>query len=72
TDAGRELKQQVEDTTDTLALPALDALDDHEVETLFRSLTPITRKVVAGGDVPVATPMGLSRGDLHDDSARLT
>jgi hypothetical protein len=71
TDAGREIKQQVEDTTDALAVSALDALGDDEVETLFRCLTPITRKVVAGGDVPTATPMGLSRDDLDDDSAHL-
>jgi len=68
---GRELKQRIEDTTDALALGALDALDDDEVETLFRSLTPITRKVVSAGDVPAATPMGLNRDDLHDDSAGL-
>jgi len=72
TDAGRELKQSIEDTTDMLALSALDALDDHEVEALFQSLTPITRKVVSGGDVPAATPMGLSRDDLDDDSAHLS
>ncbi len=71
TPAGHELKQHIEDTTDALALGALDALDDDEVETLFRSLTPITRKVVAAGDIPAATPMGLSRDDLDDDSARL-
>ena len=71
TDAGRDLKQRIEDTTDALALSALDALDDGEVETLFRALTPITRKVVSAGDVPAATPMGLSRTDLDDDSAHL-
>ena len=57
--------------TDALALPALAALDDDEVEELFRTLTPITRKVVAAGDIPAATPMGLSRADLDDDSAHL-
>lgn len=71
TDAGRVLKQHIEDTTDALALPALDALDDAEVETLFAALTPITRLVVAAGDVPAATPMGLGRHDLDDDSAHL-
>ena len=69
TDAGRELKQHIEDTTDALALTALEALDDHEVEELFQALTPITRAVVAAGDVPAATPMGLRRDDLDDDSA---
>ncbi|HET6732268.1 SCO6745 family protein [Mycobacterium sp.] len=71
TDAGRDLKQRIEDATDRLALRALDGLDDDEVEALFRALTPITRKVVAAGDVPAATPMGLSRHDLDDDSAHL-
>lgn len=71
TDAGRDLKQQIEDSTDRLALPVLDALSDDEVEALFRALTPITRKVVASGDLPAMTPMGLSRDDLDDDSARL-
>jgi hypothetical protein len=72
TDAGRDFKQRIEDTTDSLALAALDALSDDEVERLFEVLTPITRKVVAAGDVPAATPMGLGRDDLHDDSAHLT
>jgi hypothetical protein len=72
TDAGRDLKQRIEDTTDRLALSALDALEDDEIERLFRALTPITRKVVAAGDVPAATPMGLGRDELHDDSAHLT
>ena len=57
TDAGRDLKRRIEETTDGLALSALDPLDDDEVERLFGSLTPITRKVVAAGDVPAATPM---------------
>ncbi|PXX08373.1 hypothetical protein C8E89_10837 [Mycolicibacterium moriokaense] len=72
TDAGRDLKQRIEEATDRLALSALDALNDDEVERLFRALTPITRKVVAAGDLPTATPMGLLRDDLHDDSAHLS
>ncbi|HKV17523.1 MAG TPA: hypothetical protein VJR50_00725 [Mycobacterium sp.] len=71
TEAGRDLKQRVEDTTDELALGALDALDDREVEQLFAALTPIARTVVAAGDVPAATPMGLNRDDLDSDSAGL-
>lgn len=72
TAAGRELKDHIERSTDALSLSALDALDDDEVETLFRALTPITRTVVAGGDVPALTPMGLRRDELHDDSSHLT
>lgn len=71
TPAGRELKDHIEFRTDTLALSALDALSDDEVETLFQALTPITRAVVAGGDVPALTPMTLRRDELHDDSAHL-
>jgi hypothetical protein len=69
---GTALKQRIEDTTDALALPILAGLDDAAVETLFRALTPITRKVIDAGDVPAGTPMGLSRDDLHDDSAHLS
>jgi hypothetical protein len=71
TAAGRELKDHIESTTDALALSALDALSDDEVETLFQALTPITRAVVDGGDVPALTPMNLSRDELHDGSAHL-
>ena len=69
TAGGSGLKNHIEQMTDRLALAALDALDDGEVEALFRALTPITRRVVAAGDVPALTPMGLSRDDLDDDSA---
>ncbi|MGE2724876.1 SCO6745 family protein [Mycolicibacterium pulveris] len=69
TAAGRELKAHIEDTTDRLALSAIEALTDDEVETMFRVLTPIARAVVAGGDLPAATPMGLNRDDLDNDSA---
>ncbi|MCA2289182.1 SCO6745 family protein [Mycobacterium avium] len=71
TAAGRQCKDHIEATTDALALSALDALTDDEVETLFEALTPITRAVIAGGDIPAATPMTLRRDELHDDSAHL-
>ena len=71
TAAGREVKDGIESATDALALSALDALSDDEVERLFQALTPITRAVVAGGDVPGMTPMGLRRDELDDDSAHL-
>lgn len=71
TPAGHRLKQHIEEATDAAALSVFDVLDDGEVESLFRTLTPITRKVVAAGDLPEGTPMGLSRDDLDDDSAHL-
>jgi hypothetical protein len=71
TDAGRDLKDHIESTTDALALSALDALSDDEVETLFHALTPISRAVVEGGDLPAVTPMGLHRNELDDGSAHL-
>jgi hypothetical protein len=71
TAAGRELKDAVESTTDALSLSVLDVLSDDEVETLFQALTPITRAVVAAGDVPARTPMNLRRNELDDSSAHL-
>jgi hypothetical protein len=71
TDAGRQLKDHVESTTDAVAVSVLDALSDDEVETLFQAITPITRAVVAGGDVPAMTPMALRRNELDDGSAHL-
>jgi hypothetical protein len=61
TPAGRDLKNHIEVTTDTLALHALDGLDDGDVEALFDALTPIARTVIAGGDMPAVTPMSLRR-----------
>ncbi|MBA0048262.1 hypothetical protein [Mycobacteroides sp. LB1] len=69
---GHALKTDIEDRTDRAALPTLDALTNAEVETLFRTLTPITRQVIAGGDIPMSTPMGLQRNDLDDESAHLS
>jgi len=69
--AGRELKNRIESRTDALALSVLDVLSDDEVETLFQVLTPITRAVIAGGDLPAATPMNLRRDELHDGGGHL-
>jgi hypothetical protein len=71
TSAGVALKQTIEATTDRLALSAFDALDDVELDALFATLTPITRAVIAGGDIPSATPLGLRRDDLDDEAAHL-
>jgi len=69
---GHAVKADIEERTDSASLPVLDVLTDAEVETLFRTLTPITRQVIAGGDLPASTPMGLRRNDLDDESAHLT
>ncbi|MGB8208825.1 MAG: hypothetical protein WCF69_14655 [Mycobacterium sp.] len=71
TTAGRELMDAIESTTEALSLSALDGLSDDEVETLFQALTPITRAVVAAGDLPAMTPMNLRRNELDDASAHL-
>lgn len=68
TAAGSELKARIEEGTDRLALAAFDVLDDDRLAALFAALTPLTRLVVAGGDVPAATPMGLRRDELDDDA----
>lgn len=61
TQAGRELKDHIETTTDALALRAFDGLDDDELQTLFSALTPIARQVIGGGDLPATTPMSVRR-----------
>ena len=64
TESGRELKQHIEERTDAVALSVLNPLTDDEIESLFDALTPITRKVVAAGDIPAVTPMALNRDYL--------
>jgi hypothetical protein len=72
TDAGRRLKDHIETTTNVLAASAFDGLDNSEIETLFQTLTPVTRRVVAAGDLPESTPMGMRRDELDDNSAHLS
>ncbi|OBK18318.1 SCO6745 family protein [Mycobacterium asiaticum] len=61
TPAGRELKDRIETATDKLALRVFDGLDDDELQTLFDALTPVARRVIAGGDLPATTPMSVRR-----------
>lgn len=68
-EAGAQLKLHVETVTDTAALTAFEAVRDDDIDTLFGALTPVTRVVVAGGDIPGDTPMGLRRDDLDNDHA---
>ncbi|MBW0016249.1 MAG: hypothetical protein JO236_01680 [Mycobacterium sp.] len=59
--AGHELKEQIETTTDALALHAFDGLDDAELQALLDALAPIARTVIGGGDLPAVTPVGKRR-----------
>ena len=58
TEAGRAVKQELEDRTDQVALCAYAALDDGQLQRLLAVTTPIARAVVAAGDLPAVTPMG--------------
>jgi hypothetical protein len=59
TDAGRVVEQQVEDRTDALAWSAYEHLGDGELDELAAALRPIAAAVVAAGEIPVRSPMGL-------------
>ena len=59
TSEGRELKHDLERRTDEIALSAYAALDDAEIDRLASALTPIARAVVAAGDMPTVTPIGV-------------
>ena len=60
TPAGQRLKEDIERRTDTIALSAYEVLDDGEIDRLAAALTPLARAVLASGDVPAITPIGLS------------
>lgn len=49
TDAGRELRQQVEDDTDRLSTPAYDGIGDHGCNRLRQLGRPVSVAVVDGG-----------------------
>ncbi|MGB3474070.1 MAG: hypothetical protein WBA69_04730 [Mycobacterium sp.] len=56
---GVRLKAQIEDQTDRLAAAGYSALTDTERHDLIRALRPLTRAVVAAGEIPLDSPMGL-------------
>lgn len=58
-DAGRRTKETVEELTDRLAWTAYDGLTDTEIAELLRLLRPITAAVVASGEIPTLSPIGL-------------
>jgi hypothetical protein len=58
TAGGKEVKDDVEDRTDRLALAAYDSLDDDKLLRLLDALAPLARAVIATGDIPEVTPVG--------------
>lgn len=62
-DVGREAKQSIEDLTDDLAWSAYETLDETEIEDLVGALHPIVAAVVAAGEIPARSPMGLDLAD---------
>jgi len=60
TATGQRLKAEIEEHTDALASTGLERLSPGEVGDLAELLRPITRAVVAAGDIPLDSPMGLN------------
>lgn len=59
TDEGRRVKQDVERRTDVLAEKAFAVLSRSETDELIALLRPMAQAVVAAGDLPLDSPMGL-------------
>jgi hypothetical protein len=55
---GKEVRDEVEDRTDRIALTAYDTLDDERLQQLLDALAPLARAVIATGDIPEVTPVG--------------
>jgi len=55
---GKALRADVEERTDALALSAYNALDDEQLQRLIDALVPLTRAIIATGDIPDVTPIG--------------
>jgi hypothetical protein len=66
TDAGRELKRDIETRTDELAWSAYADLCPDDLDALAAALRPITRAVVRAGDIPLDAPMGLNLREPAD------
>jgi hypothetical protein len=63
TPQGKAVKTDLEERTDRIALSAYEALDDGQVDGLLDALTPLARAVVATGNLPAASPIGLRTDD---------
>jgi hypothetical protein len=65
TEHGRTVKAEIEARTDAAAAPAYAVLAPGERAELLRTLRPLARAVMASGEIPAVTPIGL---DLRDES----
>lgn len=59
TELGRDVKAVIEEQTDRLAAVAYATLSDAELDELMELLRPLARAVVAGGEIPVKSPIGI-------------
>lgn len=64
TATGRALKASIERRTDELAASAYSGLSDDEVQELADLLLPVTRAVIASGDIPTKSPIGIDLDEV--------
>lgn len=64
TTAGLHLKSLIEKQTDDLAASAYAALSDSDLDALHALLRPVARAVVASGELPRRSPMGLDLDEV--------
>lgn len=62
--SGRDLKATVEQTTDELAAVAYGILTKEQQRALADALLPLVRAIVAAGEIPVDSPMGLRLDEI--------
>lgn len=68
--AGRATKASIEDQTDALAWSAYQQLTDGDLHELVQALRPITAAVVAAGEIPTQSPMGLDLAESVPDASQ--
>jgi hypothetical protein len=59
TASGRQLRAQIENDTDTLAMAPYSAVGEPAIDRLLDALSPAARQVAASGDLIFPNPMGL-------------
>ncbi|MFE3176992.1 hypothetical protein ACFXPA_07240 [Amycolatopsis sp. NPDC059090] len=61
TPAGVEVRRTIEETTDRLAAAPLEALGPEGVDRVLELATPLSRRIIDRGGVPIPNPMGAQR-----------